>query len=284
MSDIRNKAMLVTLSVSYWTANASDERVIDEISVRHKSERDQHQYRKILVHPDSINAVKAVRSRARAYYFDKTGPWVDGGTRILPSAFYLEFAEKMHEFRGEYEEAVSAFIRKYSALKGEARKRLGNLFKEEDYPSTDALRSKFSWDMGVFPIPAKEDWRIDLGGKEDASIKRQIEEKVAAAVESYNRDLFNRLAKVVKAMSETMRKSADPTFRDSIVGNIRDVCALAQSMNISGDPELDKTIKRIQHDLGKLDPAALRDDKKARKAAADTADEILAKLSGYIGK
>jgi hypothetical protein len=284
MTDIRTKAMLVTLSVSYWTANASDDRVIDEISVKHKSERDQHQYRKILVHPDAINAVKAVRSRARSYYFDKTGPWVDGGTRILPSSFYLEFAEKMREFRGEYEEAVNAFVKKYSALKGEARKRLGTLFKEEDYPSTDALRSKFSWDMGVFPIPAKDDWRIDLGGKEDAAIKRQIEEKVAAAVENYNRDLFTRLAKVVKAMSETMRKSADPTFRDSIVGNIREVCTLAQSMNISGDHDLDKMIRQVQQDLGKIDPAELRDDKKKRKAVADTADEILAKLSGYIGK
>ncbi len=281
--DIRTKAMLVSLSISYWTANASDERVIDEISVKHKAERDQHSYKKILVHPDAINAVKAVRSRARAYWMDKTGPWLDGGTRILPSGFYMEFAEKMREFRGEYEEAVAAFIKKYSALKGEARKRLGTLFREEDYPSAEALKSKFSWDMGVFPIPAKEDWRIDLG-KESNDIKRQIDERVAAAVEAYNRDLFTRLAKVVGALAEKMKETGDPTFRDSLIMNIREVCALAQSMNIAGDAELDKLIKRIQGDLGKLNPEDLRQDKKKRKATADTADEILAKLSGYIGK
>jgi hypothetical protein len=283
MNTIQKKAMLVSLSVSYWTAKANDDRVIDEISTKHRSERSQSEYRKILVHPDAINAVKAVRSRARAYYFDKTGPWLNDGSRILPSAFYFDFAKKMHEFRGEYEEAVGAFVRKYAALKGEARKRLGTLFKEEDYPSTDALRSKFSWDMGVFPLPSSGDWRVDLGDETD-DIKKQVDAKVEAAMEGYTRDLFKRLHKVVTDLAEAMRKSADPTFRDSIIGNIKELCALLADMNVAGDQALDKMIKAVQGDLAKLNPAELREDKKARKKAADTADEILRKMSAYIGK
>lgn len=280
---IQDKAMLVSLSISYWTGKASDERVVDEISVKHKSERSQSEYRKILVHPDAINEVKAVRSRARSYYFDKTLPWIDGGTRILPSAFYMDFAKKMHEFRGEYEVAFGAFVKKYTALKGEARKRLGSLFKDDDYPSTDAIRSKFAWDMSVFPIPAKDDWRVDLGGDAESKIKKQIDERIKAATELATRDLWKRLHEVVKALAAKMRESGDPVFRDSIISNIKELCALMHHMNIDNDPELEKMTKRIQADLGKLNPEELREDKKARKKVADTADEILAKMAGYIG-
>lgn len=281
---LHNRAMLVGLSIAYWTGKASDEGVIDGIAKASKSERDQHEYRKILIKPEAINEVKAVRSRARAYHFDKTLPWIDGGTRILPSGFYMEYSAKMHEFRGEYEAAVNKFVRQFTALKGEARKRLGTLFKEEDYPSHDALKSKFSWDMNVFPIPAKEDWRVELGGKTDADIKRQIDEKLQVAMEIATKDLWNRLHDVVSALAEKMRESGDPVFRDSLVGNIRELCGVMRQMNVANDHDLDKMVKQIESSMAKLDPNELREDKKKRKQVADSADDILKKMAAYIGK
>lgn len=282
-TDIKNIAMLVNLGIAYWTANASDESVVADISKRTKSELDQHNYRKILIKPDAINAVKAVRSRARAYHFDKTLPWVDGGTRILPSAFYKEYSEKMHEFRGEYEAAVGTFCRQYSALKGEARKRLGSLFKEDDYPSEASLRSKFAWDMKVFPIPSGQDWRVEGLGKDSGDIKKQIDEQVEAALVVATRDLWSRLHDVVKALAAKMKESGDPVFRDSIVSNIKDLCAVMRTMNVAHDGKLDEMVKHVEATLTKLDPEELRDDKKKRKQVADSADEILRKMAGYLG-
>lgn len=275
--------MLVSLSISYWTAKANDDRVVDEISTRHKANREQSEYRKILVDPEAINEVKAVRSRARAFYFDKTLPWIDGGTRILPSAYFFDFEKKMHEFKGEYEEATKKFIRRYTALKGEARKRLGSLFREEDYPSAAALESKFSWDQNIFPIPAKDDWRVTLGGDAEAKVKKQIDDQLKAAMQVATRDLFKRLHTVVSDLAETM-KDAKKTFRDSIVGNIKELCGVLREMNIANDPELEKMIKAVEASLTKLNPDELREDKKKRKAAADSADEILKKMAGYLGK
>jgi hypothetical protein len=284
-NDFRSQAMLVGLSISYWTGKASDESVVDGIVRSSKSERNQHEYRKILVKPDAINAVKAVRSRARAYHFEKTLPWIDGGTRVLPSAFYMDYAAKMREFRNEYEQETRKFCNAYTALKGEARKRLGSLYREEDYPSASALLSKFSWDMGVFPIPSKDDWRVDsLGGQANSEIKKQIEEKVQAAMQVATKDLWKRLHDVVKALAEKMKEGGEGVFRDSIIGNIKELCGVMDAMNVAGDAELAKMTKAIQASLAKLDPAELRDDKKKRKQAADTADDILKKMAAYIGK
>jgi hypothetical protein len=279
---IREKAMLVSLSISYWTGKANDDRVLDDLTAKHKTDRDVHEYRKVLIKPEAINAVKAARSRARAYYFEKTLPWIDGGTRILPSAFYFEYAKKMHEFKGEYEKAVADFITRYTGLKGEARKRLGDLFRDEDYPAVESLRRKFGFEDRVFPIPGKDDFRVDLGGKAEADIKRQIEESVRAATEVATRDLWKRLYHTVEALATRM-KDADPTFRDSIIGNIRDICTVMGDMNVTGDKDLTAMTKKVLEELTKIGPQELRDEPKARKKVADSADAILAKMAGYIG-
>lgn len=283
MKSIHNIAMLINLNIAYWTANASDDQVIEDVARRTKSEIDQHQYKKILVKPEAINEVKAVRSRARAYHFAKTMPWVDGGTRILPSVFYKEYSEKMHEFRSEYEAAVAKFCRQYSALKGEARKRLGSVFKDEDYPSEAAIRSKFSWDMKPFSIPMSSDWRVEgLSAKENSDIKKQIDDAVGAALENAAKDLVGRLMKVVKNLSTTM-KEAKPTFRDSIIGNIKEMIEQVREMNVVGNTKVEAIVKEVEATLSKVNPEELREDKKKRKAVADDADAILKKMAGYLG-
>lgn len=280
---LTNKAMLVGLSISYWTGKASDERVVDEISRKHKTEKDVHDYQKILVHPDAINRVKAARSRARAYHFQKTMPWIDDGTRILPSRFWDEYTEKMHEFRGEYEEAVAEFIRAYMRLKGEARKRLGDLYREEDYPSVDKLRRKFGFKVRVGQIQEARDWRVKLGAKEEAEIRKQIEEQTREAAEVVSRDLWNRLHSVVNALVEKL-KEKDSTLRDSIIGNIKEMVELLPEMNVADDPKLEDMRRKVETDLAKLSVAELNDDPKKRKAARDAADDLLARMAGYIGE
>lgn len=281
---LTNKAMLVTLSISYWTGRASDDRVVDEISKAHKAEKDAHDYHKILVHPDAINKVKAVRSRARAYHFEKTLPWIDGGTRILPAAFYEEYSTKMREFRGEYEQAATDFIRQYNGLKGEARKRLGSLYREEDYPAQRSLEAKFAYKVGVLPIPEAGDWRVKLGAKEEAHVRKQIEEQLRQAMAVATRDLWKRLFDVVSDLATKMKEKGDIVFRDSLIGNIRQVLEVLPAMNVADDPKLEDMRKKVEHDLAKLNPAELREaDAKTRKKVADAADELLAKMAGYVG-
>lgn len=280
---IKDRAMLVTLSIAYWTGKASDDRVLDEVHKKHNIEKGAQEYRKLLVNPEAINAVKAVRSRARTYHFEKTLPWIDGGTRILPAAFYFEYAEKMREFKGEYDIAIAEFLKNYSKLKGEARKRLGSLYRDEDYPSAEILRRKFGWDMTVLPIPSGNDWRVSLGGKAEAEVRKQIEEKVKAAMATATRDLWQRLYVVVEALSVKM-KEAEPRFRDSIIGNIRELVAMLPDMNVAGDAKLEEMRKQVEVELAKLSLDDLRDDAKSRKKTADAADAILAKMAGYIGE
>lgn len=279
---LTERAMLVNLSIAYWTAKASDERMGEAVAKALKNETDMTENKKLLLMPEAINSVKAVRSRARAYHFLKTSPWIDGGTRVLAATFYFDYVEKMREFETEYEGVVKTLCNNLSKLKGEARKRLGALYKETDYPTEKGLREKFSWKCAVCPIPDEDDWRVSLGAKADADVKKQIKAQVTEACAVVTRDLWQRLYDVVEHMAESLRKT-DAKFHDTIIGNIKDACALLPVMNVAQDPELDKMTKGLMAGLCKFVPDEMREDPKVKKAALTEADKILEKMAGYIG-
>lgn len=286
MSKLTEKAMLVNLSIAYWTGKASDDRVADELTAKHKTARDVHEYKKLLAKPDYINPVKAARSRARTYLFDKTSPWIDGGTRVLSSSMFFDFKDAMREMQSEYETEVAKMIRAYPAIKGEARKRLGTLYREEDFPTLEQLKRKFGWSLSVMPIPDKGDWRVELDAKSEAEVKRQIDERVAEAEAIIAKDLWQRLYTAVEALA-TKLKDTDAIFRDSIIGNIVELCDLLPQMNVGGDAKLDKMAMELKGIYSKMGPDTLdnlREDKKARKQTADAASAILEKMKGYIGE
>lgn len=280
---ITQRAMLISLSISYWGGKTGDARMVDDIVASRKNERDTVEARKVLIKPEALNAPKAVRSRARSYFFEKTSPWIDGGTRVLASNLYFELCEKMREFESEYEQTVlTSIIKPYSALKGEARKRLGDLYKDEDYPSVEQLKAKFSWKMSVLPIPDKGDWRVDLGNHDNGIIQKQIDDQVKQACATVTRDLYQRLHKVVTKLTDTL-KDADATFRDSLLTNITEICDMLPVMNVAGDPGLEKLAADARKALTAVPAATLREDPKKRKAVKNAADDLLAKMAGYIG-
>ena len=281
-SKVTERAMLISLSIGYWTGKTSDDSVVDEISTAHQTEKDVHDYRKRLVKADAIQEFKGVRSRARSYLKDKTSPWIDGGTRILAAPLYNEVTAKMHDFKIEWDKAVAEFIRKYPSLKAEERRRMGTLYQDDDYPTIDQLRRKFSWDVGIFPIPTNRDWRVNLGDR-TADVQKQIDDKVREAVQNATRDLWQRLYEVVEKLKVKMAE-ADSTFRDSIIGNIRELVALLPQMNFAGDPKLEEMRRSVDEQLARLNPDELREDATKRKQTKDAADKLLAAMAGYIGR
>jgi len=281
--DITQKAMLSVVSIAYWTGKCADARVLDEIAVKHQTETDMHEYRKILVKPEALNRIKAARSRARTFWIEETMPWLDGGTRVLPAVKYEAFAERMRELKDDYETAVRDFVKGYDLLKAEARRRLNGLYREEDYPSKDELVSRFRFETTVFPIPAMSDWRVQLGKEAQEEIKTSTEAALKRAEEIMAKDCWKRVHEVVFALASAMKKEK-PIFRDSIIGNIRSLVGLLPDLNVTDNAELTTMAQELKKLTAGLDPENLRDDPLQRKRTAKSADEILRKMTGYIGK
>src|SRR5262252_3596972 len=159
---LARKAVLVSVSISQWTARKLDKRVTDKVNREHNAADDAGRYNKLLIEQKRLAEINTLVSKARSLHYDLTRPWADEGPRILPNALYAKFAEKFREIKREFERAADAFARGYPDFVEERRRALNGLFRADDYPSPAAIREKFKLEMTVTTFPDAEDFRADL--------------------------------------------------------------------------------------------------------------------------
>jgi hypothetical protein len=242
---------------------------------------DQGRYNKALLPMNSLlDNVHKKSTLIRTKYYDNTLPWGMDGTQMLPTSNYLQFMSEFRREKGEWQSLVTSFIDGYDALKYDAQRVLGQLYDPADYPSAYDVERKFKMDMAVFPVPST-DFRVAIGSEELSRIQQDVERRVADAQTKAMQDVWQRLFDRVKHMAE---KLADPKaiFRDSMLENTREICALLPRLNFSDDPNLEAMRQQVEATLIKH-PEALRNDPDLRRDTAAEAKAIMDKMSVFMG-
>ena len=279
---LTDKALLVQLNISQWTARKYDRKVTKDILTQHGASMGAGRFNKSLLPMNGyLDSVHKKATAIRQKYYTNTLPWGIEGTQMLPSANYLEFMTEFRKEKGEWESLVAEFISNYSRLKEDAKRLLPNgLYNESDYPCDDSLHEKFNIDMAVFPVPS-DDFRVEIGDAELNNIQQDVERRVAEASEIAMADIWKRLYDRVKHMSE---KLADPKaiFRDTMVENTRELCALLPRLNFADDPNLEDLRQQVEGSL-LLHPDALRNNPVLRDEKAQEAKDIMDKMSAFMG-
>ena len=280
--NITDKAMLIKLSISQWTARRFDRKATNDVIQKYNAKSEAGRFNKMLVDLDSVKTYQRAANDARTFHYSNTLPWLDDESRILPAANYLEYSKKMRDLKAAFEKAVDQFIDDYPRLIEKAERDLNGLFNAADYPKAGDLKGKFDFSVGVVPVPDKDDFRVSLTQAEVDRIKVDIEKRVSDNIHAAVKDCWSRLYRVVDHMAKKL-KDSKAVFRDSLVNNISDLCDLLPRLNLTNDPELDKLSKEVGAALGTLDPEILRKYELERKMAADRAGEILKKMGSYVG-
>jgi hypothetical protein len=237
----------------------------------------------MLVDLEAVKRYQKVSNEARTFHYANTLPWGDDDSRILPAANFLPYSEKMRALRARFDAAVSDFVADYPGLIVRAQRDLNGLFKASDYPSPVGLSDKYRFAFVVAPLPVADDFRVKLQADEverlRAEIDAQSREAVAAAVKS----LWARLRDVVSKLSAKLHDS-EAIFRDSIIGNLKDICDLIPRLNFTGDADLEYFASKVVADLGTLDPDSLCGRELDRMQAARSADSILQNMAAYCSE
>lgn len=277
MPTLNDKAMLVRLKISKWSARKYERAISDEVAAKYNAGGEAGRYNKILMAHESFREIDKVASEARRNFYENTLPWEDAGSRLLPNARYFEYMESDAALRERFDAAVEAFLPVYPEAKEAARERLGDLYDPSDYPHPEELRERFSYRSHITPLTDPNDFRIGVGDAERERIAHDIEARFTEATREAANDCWRRLHKVIKSAVNRL-SDKDAVFRDSLIGNISDLCAILPSLNISGDPELDRLRAKVETSLAVLNPKDLRTDANARKAAAKASAEILREI------
>jgi hypothetical protein len=288
---LSRKAVLVAVNISQWSARKLDRKITDKVNREHGAAKDAGRYNKLLIDADHLTEMQSLVSKARALHYTMTRPWTDEGPRILPNALFAKFSNEFRTLKREFNDAADRFAAAYPSFVEQRRHALNGLFSEADYPSADQIRSKFNLDLTMLPFPDAEDFRSELDADTVAEIKRELAETSAKAVDGAMAHTANQIIETVGHMAEKLAayksgskgEKAEGVFRDSLVGNVRQLADLLPAFNLTNDPRLTAVTDRIVRELCAEDPETLRQNDQARASVAKSADDIVAEVSTLFG-
>lgn len=289
MQNIHSSAMLVDLRISQWTARKIDKKATAEVAATHGVASSIGTYYKSVLpttntsgDKTAIEEIKKLVGEARSYHYKLTLPWFDTGPRVLSNLGYIEYMQRMQEYTAAFDALVDEFVQDYPFQREEAKRRLGTLFNEDDYPTLERVAEKFSFSLNVLPIPQGSDFRCDIGEDEVSRIRKDIEASTRITMQNSLLDAFTRVRDVTEAFVDRLQFE-DTVFRDTLVGNAKELSSILPKLNFTGDPKLALICDELEARLCAYTPNELRNNMQARRETYEAALDMKKDLAAFFG-
>lgn len=282
---LSDRALLVQLNVSQWTARKLDKKATREVADSNGASRDAGNYhKKLLPMSDSLANIHTMTGDIRREFYANTLPWGLENTHMLPTANYLNFMTTFRKRKSEWDAVVRKFLADYPSLQITAQRFLGKLYNSDDYPDVDDLRRKFSMDLVVMPVPTN-DFRVQLADDELAGIQADIQRRVEESSGLAMREAWQRLYDRVKHLVERLSKLDDPKsrFHESTLEHVTEMCKLLPRLNVMDDPNLEAMRYEVEAKLAGLSGDAVKQDAVFRQTKIDEANDIMARMGAFMG-
>lgn len=280
--DLKDRAILVKYTERCWVGGMHDREVSHEIEDAKGAKRGTGRYWKRLIPRAALKPLLAVFNEARTFHTAMTLPWLGSGVRILPAANANEYLTGMRQRRGKMLNELRKFLKDYDSWIAEAERTQVKLFRRSDYPSVEQVEAKFGFEVDVTPLPSIADWRVALSAEQAEEVRAQAVASMEKAHAEGVQEMFGRLQEVLQHAQEKLSDD-EAVFRDSLIGNVKDMVELLAKLNVTGNAELEAVRKETEEKLASLKPATLREDKTVRRQAATAASAIMAKMASFMG-
>ena len=277
---ISSSAMLVELNISVWTGRKFDKQVSAEIDTQKQTTTRAGNYSKRLFADEPIfDAIQKFAGNARTYHYHATMPWSDSGLRLLTTAMYFDYNKKISEMEMDFDNLVSNFINQYQVLVAKSQTKLGTLFSASDYPDVQDISSQFRFSVKYAPVPDVVHWRVDVGNDAKQQLMDSYVTYYSSNLEQAMREPWERMHEALKNMSIKLSGDKKQIFRDTLVGNVVELCDLMDKFNVTGDPKMKQAKAKIENALLGITPDALREDDDLRLDTKSKVDSLLKEFS-----
>lgn len=280
---LASSAMLSELSISKWTGTKRDKKASEEVTADKGAKRGVARVNKdLLADNQHLAAINTFVGSVRNMHYAMTMPWSDTGLRLLPTAQYFKYHNEMTGMQQEFDRLVNTFLNEYEYAVMDAKLELGALFNADDYPTTDALRSKFAFRISYVPLPDVGDFRVDIGNEATAQLRADYESYYSTQINNAMRDIWERLHKSLTHMSDKLTEDADSDkkkrFHASLVTNLLEVVDLLDTCNVTGDSQMSALRDQLDTALRGVTVDALKEDSFLRATTKTNIDAALKAL------
>jgi len=280
-------AMLVEFNASVWTARKLDKKTTDEVvTSKNAAAKDAARVNKhLLAGRNELDVINTYVGSVRTYVYENTMPWSDTGIRLLPTANFLTFSQRMADSEQTFFSYVEDFIRVYPSLITAQAMALGDMFKRDDYPDVSEIERKFNFRLNFMPVPRAGDFRVDVGNDAQKELQEKLAKLADERVEAAMADVRERLKTHLVRMQDRLgydnvdgdRKTRK--FHDSLVTGALELCDMVKHLNIINDTTLDQARVGLVQALQGVDAKELRTNEAVRDDVRKNVDALLNKFN-----
>ena len=280
-------SMLVEFNASVWTARKLDKKTTDEVvTSKNAAAKDAARVNKhLLAGRNELDVINTYVGSVRTYVYENTMPWSDSGIRLLPTASFLTFSQRMADSEQTFFSYVEDFIRVYPSLITAQAMALGDMFKRDDYPDVSEIERKFNFRLNFMPVPRAGDFRVDVGNDAQKELQEKLAKLADERVEAAMADVRERLKTHLMRMQDRLgydnvdgdRKTRK--FHDSLVTGALELCDMVKHLNIINDTTLDQARVGLMQALQGVDAKELRTNEAVRDDVRKNVDALLDKFA-----
>lgn len=275
---ISSSGMLVRLHITTWTAEKLDKEQTERVLQDNNAERDAGKFKKNLMSGSKLvkelnNEVTKVR-----HWCDKqTMPWEHRGSNYLPTSLFMEFKQGWNERKSALERQADGIAANYAGLKETAKRTLGSMYREEEYPTAEEVRAKYSFKAHFTPVPKSGHFAIDLAAEELEETKRSYDELIEERVAEAHKLSWQKLYDKLKDMSERLVDEPDKKRRwhDAFVDDPVELCKLLKHFNVNQDPQLESARLALEDAMRGTDIDSIKGSPIVRANLKGKVDSIL---------
>jgi len=288
---IKNKALTVRLTRKKLNRNKTDKDLSGIIQeLKNVTDKSSVRVNKSLFPKEATDKYQKVITNAAKYFYRVTTPWDDKGFRLLSVDIYKDFIKTMKGHTREFREAVMDFIDGFENNIEAMRPVLGDAFNLADYSeyllstggvNREGLLEKFALEVEYGTVSDGDDLRATLTETDREVISAHITEQNNKKFAKSQEHIIVRLIECVKAIQENAARDFKGA-KDTLIGNLEDLCDLVPKMNIAGDPDINQLADDCREVLCKWDTTTLREVKSIRDDVTDKADKMLKGMEGLI--
>ena len=282
IKDLSQKAIRIKLTIGSYVGSKKDKKVSKEVANDHNADEKRTSLQKKLLKSEELDKVNSIAAEIRNWFYKKTAPWSNEGEGIVPLKNYLYVKNELEVKKTEFENAVDKLVAAYDDIKKKDQVELGDLYKEEDYPSKASFRSRFYVEIRPLPLQ-KNDFRCNvLDDDEVESINKAIVEEGIRAAKNAQIDLLNRIK---ERLTHLQGRLADKEgrFHASNFTNLFETLQDVEGLNITEDPVIDNLVNDIAKNLSSYsDVEAIKSSDKTRAAALDETQEAINKVNAAM--
>lgn len=282
---LSSSAMLVTFSVTIPTFRKGDRVATEEVASNNGADRKRFNLTKSLIDCAEFKALKThVGDVRNNIYYAKTQPWYDKGARLLTTANYFDFHEKITYAIDQGKDLWDIFLDTYEHQRDVvAPKELGDLYDPLQYPSLTELQDQgFKMWLEYSNVPEAGDVRVDLPNEAVDLIRSQMQDANEARVKGAMKDLWHQLhdqiQKFIKNLSVDETTGKKGKISDGIFDRLMDLVDMLHTCNITGDPQMDAMRRKLTVTLDTVSTDAIRNSPTLRDDTRNKLTEALNSL------